>query len=108
MKASATSPDRGRISEMTFVSAEGEDDEREFAHLTEVDRWDDAGAQTLSHEESGVNVVTNRLTITKAAKRRAHPIRIGRGTGFDIPSPTKKSVTKKSRRLVTLAVTSNA
>src|SRR5262245_59606338 len=35
---------------MVFVCTEGKDNERKFAHLTEVDRWDDAGAQTLSHQ----------------------------------------------------------
>ena len=41
---------RRRIGEMMYLRAEGEDDEREFAYLTEVDCRDDAGAQTLPHQ----------------------------------------------------------
>ena len=43
-------PGRGGIGEMIGLRSESENDEREFAHLAEVDRGNDAGAQTLPHE----------------------------------------------------------
>ena len=55
-----------------------------------------------------MNVVTTRLTTVKAAIISASPITDRPGIGIVMPSATKNSVMKKSRSVVTLAVTSSA
>ena len=57
---------------------------------------------------NAVKVVTDRLATVNTASPAASTIISPVGTGIFRPSPTKKSVTKKSRRLVTFAVTSSA
>ena len=57
---------------------------------------------------SGVKVVTTRLTTVKAAMMSASPITDRLGIGMVMPSATKNSVMKKSRSVVTFAVTSSA
>ena len=57
---------------------------------------------------SGVNVVATRLITVKAAMTSASPITDQPGIGIVMPSATKNSVMKKSRSVVTLAVTSSA
>ncbi|MFK4569440.1 hypothetical protein ABIF94_000876 [Bradyrhizobium ottawaense] len=55
-----------------------------------------------------MKVVTRRLTTVKAAIISASPITERPGTGMVMPSATKNRVMKKSRSVVTLAVTSSA
>ena len=57
---------------------------------------------------NGVNVVATRLITVKAAMMRASPITDQLGIGIVMPNATKNSVMKKSRSVVTLAVTSSA
>ena len=51
--------------------------------------------------------VRSRLAITNRLTTSIHSAMSHVGTGMDMPRPTKNSVTKKSRRLVTLAMTSS-
>ena len=55
-----------------------------------------------------MKVVANRLTTTNAAGTSPDAIMAPSGTGSAMPNATKNSVTKKSRKLVTFAVTSSA
>ena len=52
--------------------------------------------------------MATRLTTVKAAIISASPITDRLGIGMVMPSATKNSVMKKSRSVVTLAVTSSA
>src|SRR3954464_10227757 len=57
---------------------------------------------------SGVKVVITRLITVNAAMMSASPITEPFGIGIVMPSATKNSVMKKSRSVVTFAVTSSA